>query len=523
MKNSFGHEDAASAMGEELTYSLDNIIRNNTIEDFLNNDNKCYVIGTKGSGKTLLLLKKSITKRKNNSSVIFIPKNEPVDRCLFDDHNIGQELYSKTKNDQSIWMLVWRNTIFKTCLFNQLDSNGNFTKKTDTGYNNESTKAYQNKIKQLITTLFGEPPYIRTGNIFDFYIEVIKRLESGGHGKNFKNLRADIIVENSTMSNLISKYLPPAYIYIDDLDNYYEQNPDLWTASIFGLFKLIREIRIDIKHIHIYTTIRKDIYNQFETEHIMEYNDFISFLDYRKENLIAIFENGIKSLEDAHLADPSSKNSDPWHSFFGTLMEDFKNNIINKKEDIKEYIIRHTLWRPRDIVVMGNKIIGEMNGNKITSGKLIEAIQEGETLIRDQYFAEIQHIFNKDNIVLRELITPEYISSNTITQEELKDACEKYNKKQGREKQCDGKCNQCPLFDVGRTLYLLGLLGIVELSAQEGEYLQKFILPGKKNINNQNEKLPSSTHYILHPILNNLLGIPFINTNLIVGHRKPFI
>ena len=77
MKRNFGHEDAGLATPE----TLDSIVKNFTIDSFLESNDKRYLVGPKGSGKTLLLLRKAIDQRKKGGAIC-IPSDSdlPVDR-----------------------------------------------------------------------------------------------------------------------------------------------------------------------------------------------------------------------------------------------------------------------------------------------------------------------------------------------------------------------------------------------------------------------------------------------------------
>ena len=69
MRRSFGHEDAGLATPE----TLNNIVKNFTIRAFLETNDKRYLVGPKGSGKSLLLLRKAIDQRKKGDLFAFHP------------------------------------------------------------------------------------------------------------------------------------------------------------------------------------------------------------------------------------------------------------------------------------------------------------------------------------------------------------------------------------------------------------------------------------------------------------------
>ena len=125
--NSFGHEDAASASGAKLREALNHIVDNRAIRDFLADNNRCYVIGPKGSGKTLLLLKKALDTIQN-PSVCVIPGDAdlPVDRLTGHTH-LGDRFARRVRDPSEAtlaWSAVWENAILKAALYNLCDVAG---------------------------------------------------------------------------------------------------------------------------------------------------------------------------------------------------------------------------------------------------------------------------------------------------------------------------------------------------------------------------------------------------------------
>jgi hypothetical protein len=63
MARNFGHEDAGLATPETLSA----IVENFAIRTFLESSSKRYLVGPKGSGKTLILLRKAIDERRRGA------------------------------------------------------------------------------------------------------------------------------------------------------------------------------------------------------------------------------------------------------------------------------------------------------------------------------------------------------------------------------------------------------------------------------------------------------------------------
>ena len=83
MARNFGHEDAGLATPETLSA----IVENFAIRTFLESSGKRYLVGPKGSGKTLVLLRKAIDERRRGDALC-IPSDPdlPVDRLTAASH-----------------------------------------------------------------------------------------------------------------------------------------------------------------------------------------------------------------------------------------------------------------------------------------------------------------------------------------------------------------------------------------------------------------------------------------------------
>lgn len=98
----------------------------------------------------------------------------------------------------------------------------------------------------------------------------------------------------------------------------------------------------------------------------------------------------------------------------------------------------------------------------------------------------------------------ELIDSNTLEEKKLKEICMEFN---GDDAGCMRKnCKEC----IDKThifceLYKIGLLGYVDvIPTGKQKYIQKFMPVGEKTFH-EVRLLPDSTHYLIHPILDELI------------------
>ncbi|HEY0433750.1 MAG TPA: hypothetical protein VGC95_07760, partial [Chitinophagaceae bacterium] len=96
MTRSFGHEDAGRATSE----SLDTIVTNSSIRLFLETNDKRYIVGPKGSGKSLLLLRKAVDQRKQEGICVPSEPDLPVDRLTAAEH-VGKQFNYRLEDSES--------------------------------------------------------------------------------------------------------------------------------------------------------------------------------------------------------------------------------------------------------------------------------------------------------------------------------------------------------------------------------------------------------------------------------------
>jgi hypothetical protein len=120
MARNFGHEDAGLATPETLAA----IVENFGIRTFLESRSKRYLVGPKGSGKTLILLRKAIDERTRGDALC-IPSDPdlPVDRLTATAH-VGKRFYYKIRDRSETnlaWAAVWKHSILRSVLHHLRD------------------------------------------------------------------------------------------------------------------------------------------------------------------------------------------------------------------------------------------------------------------------------------------------------------------------------------------------------------------------------------------------------------------
>jgi hypothetical protein len=110
MARNFGHEDAGLATPETLSA----IVENFAIRTFLESSSKRYLVGPKGSGKTLVLLRKAIDERRRGDALC-IPSDPdlPVDRLTAASGKIQHKTQERSESSLA-WTAVWKHSILRS-------------------------------------------------------------------------------------------------------------------------------------------------------------------------------------------------------------------------------------------------------------------------------------------------------------------------------------------------------------------------------------------------------------------------
>jgi hypothetical protein len=512
VKINFGHADTASASGEALTEALSGIVRTPSVDQFLQSDSFSFVVGAKGTGKTLLLLKKAVD-RMAESSVLTIPNNRslPVDR-LTADEDLGISFSRKATSPsigRTAWIAAWKHALLKACLYNLLYPSGKATNLDTTAHAVEEVPLILPELAGYIRKIFGHGPFALPKAVFDFYIEVMHALDEGG-----MSTIAKIRDEVNLIRQLLRLSSKPIFVFIDNLDTYYESNPSLWFDSMDALLKCVREIRLEFRDIHIFASLRKDIFNQVETVQRQQLLDFLIELKYSRDDLLAIFKAAVFTLKEECLHFPLRKADDPLQAFFGDEKWILNHLVHDGWDTVGDYLLKHTLHRPRDIITLGNALLQEKRGTReMNLGTVRNGVLQGSREIRRQYFMELVPQLPKQFSLLD--FIQEFTPSNVFTDEDLS-RCLRRFAQSSLAVSCDNGVDEHP--NPFSALWTAGLLGHFE--KVDDHYKQRFALPGEHRVSFSQKVLRRSLHYCLHPILNDLLNERGINRQIMTGYDQ---
>lgn len=477
---------------------LEHIYINKNIENFLetgNHDHNLILVGPKGVGKTLFLNLKSYLARKkanNNTGRIYPSSGQLCENLMLDNRTLGKkELISFI--ELSLWEKIWRLLISLICC-----------KISNIHIENTTLKrlfAEGNSFSTLMTKILTERSSL------DDYLKVLpimtQKIETINSG-------VSIFIDNidQAFSQFLTDYDPTDY-------NNVRNNPSIkvWTNAQTGLISAIYNINRHNSHIKVYTSIRSEAFRCIDNEMMLNYKNYTTSLKYTKTEIRKIFEKNILMMDNAEKVD--NKNDNLLFSFLGVkkILHPVVRTAKGKqvKEDVFNFIYRHTMGRPRELVLVGHylymHVVGEPDYKKLDEKRKTErirmAVNKVSNDIIEVYLNEIIPRFNK--ALLIDFI--KFIQSNVIPSKHIID-------------------NYRELLE---HYFSIGIIGFAQKDIHfknKDTFIQKF-LPASEYSYKGEIMLPNTKYFLTHPCLDNYLkrtlDFRFYNTYNIIGNGRRFI
>ncbi|ORJ58614.1 hypothetical protein [Geothermobacter hydrogeniphilus] len=331
------------------------------------------------------------------------------------------------------------------------------------------------------------------------------------------------------------------YIFIDNIDRMVDFGYEIFLSDDerhiedIGIFQFWVAIQVAFclainelpkKHIHVYGAVRHEALSLLD-ESYFEYADLtklqrlMTCLDYNKNDIEKIYFNNIALSMGCS---PISKNEqrEAIVKYYGLRKPVIFNGLIKKNEKLFDYLYRHTLYKPRDIVNIGYKIRYTCKKHIADREEFIKMVVHEKSLYKSivgDYLTEIgSPLQGKINVLAN------YNSDikNILTINDLKTICRWINRI-GKDEECD-ECIDCDKFHYFCYLYNAGLLGVEK--AQSKKVTQKFQLPhqrdeiltgGYRSIH----RLRKKDYFFLHPLLYGRAKFS-ANTKILIGDGDLF-
>lgn len=460
--------------GDEINFEKveELIYRNTSVNDFLESDNKKFIIASKGVGKTLLLrLKRRNLENRYGASALFIPSNAPY-------LDFAQEQLSMLgKNQMAILTDVQKAKIFwQYALILSILSYGS-KNKDDIDFGRCAT------IPEWVIELVNSKQY---HNPCDVFTELVTK---SNVSKVLDEINSSFLEINRVFINSINYGV---HIFIDRLDQALKDTPrNFWIAIQTGLLEGAWDLSRKNTHIKVYCSIRQEAYYNYSSEDRNAISGSVVFIKYTTDDLVKMLNKSSKFYEGG--------------KDFSTLMRQskFQNPKTGIYENLDKYIIRHTMYRPRDFV----SIVGKLDRkNKFVTKEFRENVNKVACEeIAKNLFYENRIFLNclKDKEDREDFLS--LIPHNVIDRNLLLKVCCQFNKQHGCAKKGCHFTDECkhPFSE----LYNLGLLGVIDKDdvGKKNSRKQKFKKVEDIQTFNQNLLPENVSYYLIHPCLNDYI------------------
>jgi hypothetical protein len=444
------------------------LLVNRPIREFLEKEDKFFLVGAKGLGKTLFLRYKSYRyHEKYGGSLHFNTSHTELTENL----NIHPDTFSKEEllqfRDRALWQLIWELSLWVLVFrISNVSINPRLEKLLDNA----------KQLSTILTRLLNNRRKIEQYR--DFVSEFQEQKGA---------IQSGAIVFIDDVDQTLHDFL----IVPHPTDEYFEgrESPSVgvWVNAQMGLIGAIYNINRQNAHIKIYATIRREAFEALDSEMKINYKQHTSILQYEKDEIRAIFEKNIQLIESADLFDRFGGTHIGRFLGFDRVPHRFAIDAQNERrsEDAFDFIYRHTYGRPREIVLIGKQIDDLVSSAIYRDADPEERIEKIRVLVNReshelmrQYRQEIIPYLSEVKLVQ----FLERVRSNIITKEDL---------------------HRLDVETV-KEYYNLGLVGYVRQVNHSGLMKQIFNPPATYNYRTK-QPLPETDYFVIHSTMDTML------------------
>ncbi|XXX77532.1 protein kinase [Sorangium sp. So ce134] len=492
------HGWASDANQIDIGALKDLTFKNAVVREFLDSANKHFVSGSKGLGKTLLLTyKRSVLsdiylaatgRDRRHAAVQFIPEGRPYLDLMGDLPSVDQtrsDLMSRLHECKRLWSFSFRMSIVSYQ-----------AAAADAG----DPKDLAPLPRSLRGLLEGRPvePTMVLKELLSLTVRQINQVVDAMERPLERRLR-------SLHSGV--------FIFIDKLDQALRRLPrDAWIHMQAGMIEAAWDLMNANRHVKIFATIREEAFSSYESDIKTNLYGATSTLRYAKHELFELLEKltyyyeRLPLREFIHLDVVSAGRSARGESTF-------------------DFLYRHTLGRPRDLVILASEISRHRQAlDERTFTRIVQSTSAG-LLVANVFdemrvFLEVlRHRDKRDRFLA-------LLPSDVLTHDELVDVWCKFHEVDRAYFDAHGR-DADDVYHPFRELFECGLLGVLRADSGAERQVQRFRQPHDAVVGSRHA-LPRSRYYLLHPSLRALIeplpggGEFHAVRHVVIGHGEPW-
>jgi hypothetical protein len=473
-------------------HDLDRVVfRNAVVDEFLQGHSKYFVSANKGLGKTLLLTYKRslLTEGVQHSRAFLVPEGKPYLDFMSDlpEQSAAHQTFLATLvNAKRLWALAFRVSALShhPALFGAEDAN--------------DLKRLPRRLAGWLQGAKVEPTVV--------FKEVLS--------STMKQINRLIDDSENFLEHKFRQIHSGMFFFIDKVDQGIRTLPrQSWVYVQAGLIEAAWDAMTANSHVKIYASIRQEAFFNYESDiktnldsatTIIRYSD--SDLNRLLDQLSACYEGGKTFKEMVSLC----------------VVRQPQNAI---PEDSFQYLKRHTLGRPRDLVLIAAELSKSQGALTETSYRKIVRDRSASVLVAN-VFEEMRVFVECLNDRRERLRFLSLLPHNILTRQDailVYCAFNDLNPADFPEVGPDAEGLRHPFWE----LYSAGLLGVVVRSQEEETARQRFKQPSDL-IDDSQSALPQVDFYLIHPSLDELIrkqrasGGYNVFQRITVGHKCPW-
>ncbi len=298
----------------------------------------------------------------------------------------------------------------------------------------------------------------------------------------------------------------PMAAFIDNVDEHFNEHlagnggvvrssygatsKNVWYQAQTGLANAIRALHVQNHHIKLFASIRSEAFAQLthNSPVATQLEGEALRIEYDGDDLREIFVRNLMAEAKSRCVAPRAR--EPFERVFGRPCLYVDHPHVGEAEPIWDYILRHTLGRPRDLMVIG-AALAQLTPDKRSVENIRRKVNEEAGALATQYLSQIKpHLASDIDFDALFALVPR----NILRKTEIKKLAAAYNRTASVKRSSAIHHPFC-------ALYKGGLLGYVTQDVGTARLVQKFAAPPGDLLFAGDRVLPSSRYYILHPAL----------------------
>lgn len=472
------------------------VFKNEIIDDFLTKRGKCFLSANKGLGKTLLLTYKryllaetyrAAKQGKEQLNVFFVPEGKPYLDFMSDVRSLSkthEEFLSELVNAKRLWGFALRVSAlsYHASLFTEDDA--------------DDLALLPRRLRHWVQGARIEPTVV--------FKEVL--------GGSVTQINRVIDETENFLDHKLRLVHSGTVFFIDKVDQGIRHlSRSGWVAVQAGLIEAAWDAMNTNSHIKVHATIRQEAFSNYESDIKANLYGATTMIQYSEDDLQRLLDQLTQCYEG------------------NRSFKEFVNlNVVKHPhrafpEDSFQYVRRHTLGRPRDLVIISSELSTQQNSLSERSYRRLVNDTSAAVLVAnvfDEMHAFLDCLHDKGERLRFLSMLPH----NILTRDEAIGICCRLNN-------ISPDVYKFYASDSGQLhhpfceLYRAGLLGVVATDPDSHTAVQRFKQPHDL-VNDFDSSVPETPFYLIHPALDGCIrkyrtsGVYNVFQHVVIGHGQ---